>query len=54
MTFPVVLATEAPGAFSEGATVGTRMAFDVFTIHVSVFANASEPNGSERRSNKRT
>ena len=32
MAFPVVFAAEAPGASGESAAVGTRVAFDVFTV----------------------
>lgn len=35
VAFPVVFAAEATWAAGEGAAVGTRMAFDVFTIHFS-------------------
>lgn len=37
VAFPVVFAAEAAWAAGEGAAVGSRMAFDVFTIHISSF-----------------
>ena len=35
VAFPVVFTAEAAWAAGEGAAVGTRMAFDVFTVYVS-------------------